>query len=214
VGENGVIVIGHPHPSWLAYQISQAGAFFHWADYRETFIRSMDAIYEAALVVMQIAVDEGIDFMSDSSYGFEMTSPHLFEAMDLPYIRRFSDWTHERSGLMWYHNCGQTRTMIADGTFNRLDADVIETIAPPPAGDNVLAEARRQIAPQICTKGNLSLGLLRNGTSQEVMAATRRIAQDVRGFKHIFSTADAVLSGTPPENLIAFVRTARAAAGQ
>ena len=70
-----MIVIGHPHPSWLGYQISPQTIFYHWNDYQETFIRSMEAIYEASLFVMTIAMQEGVDFMSDSSYGLEMTSP-------------------------------------------------------------------------------------------------------------------------------------------
>ncbi len=209
VGEGGVIVIGHPHPSWLGYQISQTSMYYHWSDYPDAYRRSMDAIYRAALFIMQVAMQEGVDFMSDSSYGLEMTSPQLFKVMDLPYIQRFSDWTHERDGLMWYHNCGQTRKFIAQGLFNQLGVDIIETIAPPPAGDNDLREARRQISPQICTKGNLELGLLRRGTPQEVRQATRRMVEAARGYKHVFSTADAVLEGTPPENFIAFVRTAR-----
>ncbi len=209
VGEDGVIVIGHPHASWLGYQINQQNIFLHWHDYQDTYRRSMEAIYRASLVVMEIAMQEGIDFMSDSSYGLEMTSPSLFEVMDLPYVQGFSAWTHERGGLFWYHSCSQTRKLIVDGTFNRLGADVIETIAPPPEGDNDLAESRRCLDPTICTKGNLSLGLLRDGTPEQISRETRRIAEAVGGYAHIFSTADAVLPGTPPENLIAFVTTAR-----
>ncbi len=213
VGDDGVIVIGHPHASWLGYQISPGETFLHWYDYEQTFRRSMDAIFEASLLVMGIAMDEGIDFMSDSSYGLEMTSPALAEQMDVPYIQALAEWTHERGGLFWYHNCGQTRSMIMDGVFDRLGADVIETIAPPPDGDNDLAESRRYIDRCICTKGNLQLGLLRDGTPDEVSAATRQMATAVAGYAHVFSTADAVLPGTPPENFVAFVRTAREAAG-
>jgi uroporphyrinogen-III decarboxylase len=147
--------------------------------------------------------------MSDSSYGLEMTSPRLFEEMDLDYIQRFSSWTHERNGLFWYHNCGLTRKLIAEGYFNRLGADVIETIAPPPEGDNDLAESRSHISPTICTKGNLSLGLLRDGTPDEVAGSARRIVEAVQGTRHIYSTADGVLLGTPPENYVAFIRTIR-----
>jgi uroporphyrinogen-III decarboxylase len=43
------------------------------------------------------------------------------------------------------------------------------------------------------------------------VSATRQIVAATRGTRHILSTADAVLPGTPPENLIAFVRTAREA---
>ncbi|UCE05100.1 MAG: hypothetical protein JSW07_15970 [bacterium] len=209
VGEDGVIVLGHPHPSWLGYQISPSMIFYHWNDFRETFIRSMDAFYEASIFVMSIAMEQGIDFMSDSSYGLEMTSPKLFAEMDLPYIQKFARWTHERDGLFWYHNCGFTRKLIMDGTFNTLGADVIETIAPPPEGDNDLAESRKYIDPDICTKGNFNLHLLRDWTPYQVAVKTREMVDAVRSWTHIYSTADAVLPGTPPENFIAFVTTAR-----
>ena len=207
VGEEGVIVLGHPHPSWLGYQITPSNIFYQWNDWQELFIRSMDAVAEASLFVMSIALQEGIDFMSDSSYGLEMTSPSLFRTMDLPYIRKFAEWTHQRDGLFWYHNCGFTRQLILNGTFSTLGADVIETIAPPPEGDNELSESRRALDRRICSKGNLNLRILRDGTTEEVVATTRMMVDAVRGYTHIFSTADAVLQGTPPENFIAFVRT-------
>jgi len=214
VGENGVIVIGHPHPGWLGYQIGPQNTFLHWHDYRKEFQISMDAIYEASLFVMQIALEEGIDFMSDSSYGLEMTSPELFQQMDLPYIRKFADWTHERGGLFWYHNCGFTRRLILEGQFNCMGADVIETLAEPPEGDNDLQESRRALDRSICSKGNLSLTLLREGNPEEVAEATRAIVRQVEGYAHIVSTADAVLPGTPGENYVTFVQTARQALGR
>ena len=212
VGEEGVIVLGHPHPSWLGFQINPSGIFLQWNDWPDVYRRSVEAVCAASLVVMEAALAEGIDFMSDSSYGLEMTSPALFAAMDLPWIRRFARWTHDRGGLFWYHNCGHTRRLILDGTFNTLGADVIETVAPPPEGDNDLAESRRALDPRICSKGNLNLRLLRDGTPEGITGGVRAIAQAVRGSAHIFSTADAVLEGTPAENFIAFVRAARAAA--
>ena len=160
---------------------------------------------------MGIAVEEGIDFMSDSSYGLEMTSPALFATMDSPYIRKYADWTHDHGALFWYHNCGSTRRLILNGTFNGLGADVIETIAPSPEGDNDLAESRRHLDRAVCSKGNLSLGLLRHGTVEEVAAGAAAMVKAVAGFRHIYSTADAVLPGTPPENFLAFVQSLRRA---
>jgi uroporphyrinogen-III decarboxylase len=150
--------------------------------------------------------------MSDSSYGLEMTSPALFAAMDLPYIRRFAAWTHDHGGLFWYHNCGFTRRLIREGVFNTLGADLIETIAPPPEGDNDIAESRKVIDRRICTKGNLNLRLLRDGTPPEIASGVRAIARAVRGEAHVLSTADAVLQGTPPENFAAFIDSAHEAA--
>ncbi|HEY9187527.1 MAG TPA: uroporphyrinogen decarboxylase family protein [Ignavibacteria bacterium] len=208
VGEDGVIVIGHPHPSWLAYQINPQDIYIHWNDYKSAFLQSMDAIYKASIFIMNIAIEEGIDFMSDSSYGLEMTSPQLFKEMDLPYIKAFADFAHNYNSLFWYHNCGLTRKMIMDGDFNKLGADVIETIAPPPAGDNDLAESRKYIDKNICTKGNIDLYLLRDGNVEDVKKAVINIVNSVKGYKHIISTADAVLTGTPPENFITFIDTA------
>jgi hypothetical protein len=211
VGEDGVIVIGHPHPTWLGFQINPTNVFFQWKDWNEEYRRSMAAVYDASLFVMNIAMEEGIDFMSDSSYGLEMTSPALLEEMDLPYIRKFSEWTHQRGGLFWYHNCGFTSTLIRNGVFNTIGADVIETIAPPPEGDNDLAESRRHVSRNICTKGNLNLNILRDGTPAQITREVQGIVAAVRGYAHIVSTADAVLQGTPPENFLAFVDAAREA---
>jgi len=209
IGEQGVLVLGHPHPSWLGYQISPQQIFYHWQDYREAFIGSMEALFEASLFVMAIALEEGVDFMSDSSYGLEMTSLRLFRQMDLPYIQRFSRWTHDRGGLFWYHNCGHTRALIENGDFNQLGADVIETIAPPPEGDNDLAESRRRLDKKICSKGNMNLQILRDGDKESILHNVRAMVDAVKGYPHIFSTADAVLPGTPAENFIFFVTKLR-----
>jgi len=209
VGENGVIVIGHPHVTWLAYQISQQNMILHAIDYPEAFKLSMEAICKASFFVFDIAMQEGIDFMSESSYGLEMISPEQFETQDLYYTRILADWTHEREGLFWYHNCGKTRELIRSGQFDLLGADVIETIAPPPEGDNDLSESRRHLNSAICSKGNLSLGLLRDGTVEEVVQATKQMVKAVQGYPHIHSTADAVFAETPAENFVAFLQTAR-----
>ena len=102
-------------------------------------------------------------------------------------------------------NCSDDTAEIA----RSLGADVIETIAPPPEGDNQLCESRRSIDTGICTKGNLSLGLLREGSPDDVAGATRNIVRAVDGYSHIFSTADGVLQNTPPENYLTFVQTVR-----
>jgi hypothetical protein len=209
VGDDGVIVIGHVNPYWLAHQIGQATWFLHWHDFESTYRRSMAAVYEASLFVFGLALEEGFDFMSASGLGLEMTSPALFGAMDVPCLRDYADWTHDRSGLFWYHNCGRTQQLFEAGDFDRIEADVLETVAPPPAGDNELAEARRRLRGDSCTKGNLDLGLLREGTVDAVTAATRSMVDATRGRSHIHSTADAVLPGTPAQNLVAHLRTAR-----
>jgi len=209
VGDNGVIVIGHPHVTWLGCQISQKNMIYHAVDYPEAYERSMEAICEAATFIFGIAMDEGIDFMSESGYGLEMISPKQFEDQDLRYSRILADWTHHSGGLFWYHNCGKTRELMRSGQFNLLGADVIETIAPSPEGDNELAESRKYLDDSISSKGNLSLGLLRDGSVEEIIYVTKRMVHAVCGYQHIHSTADSVFAETPVENFMAFLQTAR-----
>jgi hypothetical protein len=209
VGDDGVIVIGHVNPYWLAHQVGQATWFLHWHDFEATYRRSMAAVYEASLFIFTLALQEGFDFMSASGLGLEMTSPELFAAMDVPCLRDYAAWTQDRGGLFWYHNCGRTQHFFDAGDFDRIEADVLETVAPPPAGDNELAAARARLRPGSCTKGNLDLGLLRDGSVEEITETTRQMVAATRGQAHIHSTADAVLPGTPPENFLAYLQTAR-----
>ncbi len=209
VGDEGVIVIGHPLVTWLSSQVSQQDMVYIESDYPEAYRACTAAILQAALQVFEIAMQEGIDFMSEGGYGLEMVSPAWYEKYDLRYIPQLAAWTHAHGGLFWYHNCGRTRELIRRGHFNALGADVIETISPPPEGNNDLSAARALLDPAICTKGNLSLILLRDGSVEDVEKATRRMVQAVQGYAHIHSTADAVFAETPAENFVAFLRAAR-----
>lgn len=209
IGEDGVIVNGHPQVGWLSQRVSQENMFFLDLDYPQAYAACVEATISATLQVNEIAMQEGIDFMSEGTFGLELLSPKWYERYDLTYLPRMTAHTHAHGGLFWYHNCGRTRELIRRGYFNRLGADVIETISPPPEGNNDLAEARRMLAPEICTKGNLSLILLVKGSAEEIETATRTMVQAVEGYAHIYSTADAPYGETPAENFIAFVRTAR-----
>lgn len=209
IGEDGVIVNAHPQVGWLSARITQENMFLLEADFPETYTACAEAIIEASLLVNEIAMQEDIDFMSEGSFGLELASPRWYERYDLAYIPRMSAHTHAKGGLFWYHNCGRTRELIRRGYFNQLGCDVIETVSPPPEGNNDLSEARRMMDRSICTKGNLSLVLLRDGSVEEIEAATRKMVQAVDGYAHIYSTADAVYGETPVENFIAFLRTAR-----
>ena len=209
VKDDAVILINHPHIGWLGLQAGQQDLFYLKNDYPDEFGKAMDALATASEFVFGIAMEEGIDFMSESSYGQEMVSPEYAETVDLPYLQRLSKWTHERGGLFWYHNCGATRELIFNGFIDRFEPDVFETVAPPPEGDNDLGESRQHLDRSICSKGNMSLVYLRDATEAQIHSATKKMVKAVRGYAHIHSTADVVLPGTPAENLLTFIHTAR-----
>ena len=47
-------------------------------------------------------------------------------------------------------------------------------------------------------------------TPEEIALRAREMVEEVRGYPHIYSTADAVLPGTPPGNFLALIRSLRA----
>ncbi len=58
--------------------------------------------------------------------------------------------------------------------------------------------------------GNVSCDILKRGTKKEVIEKTKRcIDKAAKGGGYIFGTSNAVLSGTPPENVIAMYETAK-----
>jgi len=121
VGDEGAIVIGHPLIPWLTGQVSQQDMVYVAADFPETYHACMEAILKAALMVFEMAMQEGVDFMSEGGYGLEMVSPRWYETYDLQYIQRLSGWTHEHRGLFWQHNCGRTRELIKRGFLTALE---------------------------------------------------------------------------------------------
>jgi len=73
----------------------------------------------------------------------------------------------------------------------------VEPLASPPTDDNDLAESRRNLDRGICSKGNLCLGILRDGTPEQVSPESRKMVNAVRGYPHMFSTTDSVPPETP-----------------
>ncbi|MFP4106555.1 MAG: hypothetical protein ACLFVU_10755 [Phycisphaerae bacterium] len=89
--------------------------------------------------------------------------------------------------------------------------DVVETLSPPDSGnvDN-LTVARSRIDRQIVTRGNIDLRLIRNGTPGECAHAAERVILETKDDPHLVAAADAILYGTPVENLKAIDQACRA----
>ena len=58
-------------------------------------------------------------------------------------------------------------------------------------------------------KGNISLGIMLNGTETEVRAEVARVKEQTRGYRHIVGLSDDLLHNTPLRNSRAFVDEAR-----
>ena len=87
--------------------------------------------------------------------------------------------------------------------------DLFETMSAPPVGNVAdLAEARRRLPPQMCTRGNIGLDVLLNGSVDDVKRETIRIIEATRGFKHMVAASDYLFYDIPLENARAVVEAA------
>jgi uroporphyrinogen-III decarboxylase len=68
----------------------------------------------------------------------------------------------------------------------------------------------RERFPNLVLWGNISCGkVLRLGSVNEVIRETKMCIDKTRGQRHIIGSSNSIISGTPPENVIAMFETAR-----
>lgn len=88
--------------------------------------------------------------------------------------------------------------------------DLFETLSPPPVGNITdLGQARRLLLLQICTRGNIGLDILLNGSPVMVETETLRVLNATRGYKHIVAASDYLFYHIPLENVKAVVDTVK-----
>lgn len=193
------------------YLIDYADMPLAYMDWSERYLESVRRVHAANLKAMAALRGAGFEFFGTGSAGLELLSPRIFEEAIVPFQRDFNDSVHRLDGAVSYHICGHSRRLIEDGIIDAIRPTIFETLSPPPCGniDNLAASATR-ISPDIITKGNLPLELLRNGTPEQIAEAVAAIRRDTAGRRHIIGQADAtILAGTPTRNIEAFLEAAR-----
>lgn len=203
----GVVILSAFEVYWLIDYPDMAVFYLDWP---ERYLETIGKIHAANLALLDALSAVGFEIFYTGSAGLELLSPRIFHEAIVPVQREFNDHTAALGRFSSYHICGHSRQLIEDGVIDDLKPTVFETCSTPPCGNNKsLHDAVHGISEEIVTKGNLSLELLRNGTPDQIAEAVGRIAEATRDRRHIIGQADAtILTGTPPENIHAFVRTA------
>ncbi len=197
-------------PIEMYYFISYADQCIMYIDYPEQYRKTMDVIQESNKVIAEAALEAGVDFIVMGSGGFELFSPDIFREAVVPYAKEMCSFIREHGGLSLYHMCGHSLEIARLGLLNEIHMDIFETFSPPPCGIvGNLAEARAMLSQDICSRGNLPVELLRNGSPTEIAGEAKKLADMTKDWKHIVGIADTVMAGTTPENIKIFARAAR-----
>lgn len=180
----------------------------------ETFSRTALKLHKLEQALMIAALESGANMIRFCVEGRERFTREMFERDLLPMLHEDVDLVHQHGAFSYIHTCGHMRDQLNWGYLNQLKPHLVESFSELPEGDvDDLKRAREMVAPAICTRGNISLTLLRHGTPAEVERATRKVIEAVGGFRHIVSGTDAVFAGTPFENVKAMVTTVKTFGG-
>ncbi len=179
-------------------------------DFRKRYLKSIRNVHAANMAVVEHLVTMGCELFQMGSAGLELLSPKIFDEAIIPFARETADFVRSLGAFSSYHICGHSRQLLETGRINSIRPTWFETFSSPPCGDNyTLKESLGYLDPGIISKGNLALELLKNGTPEQIEAAVHDIIEQSKGKRHIIGQADAtILSGTPVENIRAFLSAA------
>ena len=173
------------------------------------FRKMMDKIIHLSRLFLEQTAKGGADFVFLGGPAKEMVSPDYFEQFLVPGSRAVTSAAHELGLNVYCHVCSPVEPFLSMGYYNQMGIDLFETLSPPPVGNvNSLADAMREIDPAICTRGNVGLDLLLNGTPQQIQEAVYQIKQATSGRKHMIAASDYLFYHIPEENVVALCEAA------
>jgi hypothetical protein len=172
------------------------------------FQRLMDKILALDLKLQDAVAAGGADFVFLGGPGSEMISPSYYRDYLIPYSKIVTAEARRRGLLVYTHICSPVQPFLDLGFYNEMGLDLFETLSPPPVGNvQSLAEAMTKLDPAICTRGNLGLDVLLNGTPEDVRRGTETILRETAGRKHLVAAGDYLFYATPEANIAAMAET-------
>ncbi len=169
-----------------------------------------DMIRDINIDLMTEVYRLGADFVFLGGPGVEAASPMIYEDFLIPDSKKITDAAHERGGLIYSHICSPVQPFLDKGFYNRMGIDLFETLSPPPVGNVAdLKKAREFLPREMCTRGNIGLDILLNGSREQVEQETLRILEATKGYKHMVAASDYMFYEIPLENVKTVVETVR-----
>ncbi|AQQ72099.1 methylcobalamin:coenzyme M methyltransferase [Limihaloglobus sulfuriphilus] len=179
-------------------------AMLHHDEYR----RCCDYLLDINMEICKAVFRADADFVFLGGPGSEMLSPGLYEDFLIPDSKVLTDFIRSLGKLAYTHICSPVQPFLDMGLYNRMGIDLFETLSPPPVGNvESLADARKILPSEMCTRGNIGLDILLNGTVDEVKEATLVVLEATKGRKHMVGASDYLFYDIPLENVRAVVET-------
>ena len=168
--------------------------------------RLFEVCYQSHLAVHRALFKAGahLTSMGDSFAGPDVTSPRLFDRFARPYEERLVKDLAADGGFVVIHICGDTSRILE--TLSEYDPCGFELDYKTDAVKAKATAGKRHVL-----FGNIDpSGVLTNGTVEEVRKATRRLVAIWKpGGQFVLNAGCAIPPTAPPQNIFAFMETAR-----
>jgi hypothetical protein len=208
INGRGLLRFEVPLPFEGMWWVPRQDPIYHLYDWPDTFKKYMREAMETILVFIEAAVKGGADLIFFGSVGTELYSEKLITEHVLKDAIKVSKFIRKLGVLSIFHCCGFSKVWIDTGYLNDVRPDIYESLSGPPVGEiEDMRAYRKKIDNAICTRGNIDLGILHDGTVEDVEAQVKKTLEDMKGFKHIVAGTCAITIGTPLENIRALGRT-------
>ena len=168
------------------------------------FVRDLFAFaVDMELRFAQAQVDAGIELMGVGDAAASLVGPQVYEEFVWPYEKKLVDGLHDMDALVRLHICGNTQPILEG--MGRLGCAIVDLDYMVSLG-----EARAAMGPDQVLLGNIDpVAVLRNGTPESVYDAIAECHRQT-GPRYIVGAGCEVVRDTPPDNVRAMQRYARA----
>jgi uroporphyrinogen-III decarboxylase len=209
LGDEGIVTTVIPHTPVQHLLLIHMGVetfYYMLSDHREEMIEVMNLMHERhkelSRIIANSPAEVGVQY---ENTGTTYISPKVCAEFEMPPMNDYADILHSGQKTFLVHMCGRLSGLAKPIAGGRQDGCI--DLAPPPTGDWQLADALRAWPDKI-VGGGLDSITLKTGTRSEVIRHTRKVLQSIApGDRVILGNGDAILMGTPPDNLRAVTET-------
>jgi len=163
----------------------------------------MERMTESSIAWAVAQARAGVDavLISSAFAGGGFLSRDMYSEFVLPYERRLADAVKATQKPVYTHTCGNIGDRLDLMVETHIDG--LDTLDPPPLGNSLLDEAKREVGGKVFLKGNMnSVELLLAKSEQQVIAEATRCLNAARtGGGYILSTACSVAPRVQPWKL-------------
>ena len=188
--------------------ITAAGSVWGVENLMRNMIKNPDLVHKVLAACTNTIIDfcnaqidagvQGIG-LAEPTASSTCISPQFFQDFAMPYIKKITRKVNSPAFLL--HVCGESQNLVK--IVSKISPILIFSV------DQVnLSAAKEEIGKKfLCLLGNVSTGIMRRGTPNEVEVATKACIQNgAPGGKFILSTGCDIAPGTPAENIKTLIR--------